>query len=391
MNLQRFLTCVVWLSVLSGCGDEPSAPAPSFTALDSRVASAMESLHLPGVAVCVARGERVIFCRRYGQADLETGRPMTEHTPLLLASITKTVTAVTIMSMVERGLLDLDRPIVGSLDFKLGHPHADAVTLRHLLTHSGGIADSAALGVTFYSIGRDSSIPLADAVRGYFEPGGTYYNADANFLPQAPGTTWSYANQGYSLVGRIGELAAGEDFREACRHAVLEPLRMDHSSLRLDDFSPNEVAVPYHWNGTRHDTYGPYTFADYPNGGLFASAYDIVRFAAAVGTPALLEARGVLGRASREEMLRPYIPAPEVDGTQAIGFIHTEFAGESMYGHDGSEWGVTTFMRIRARDGMAAVVLTNNGVKQGIEPALAILESLFEVGTSLEHAPSRKD
>ncbi|AUX41661.1 uncharacterized protein SOCE26_030830 [Sorangium cellulosum] len=227
-------------------------------------------------------------------------------------------------------------------------------------------------------------IPLGDVARGYFEDGGAYYDAELNFLDQHPGTTWSYANLGYALLGRIGEIAAEDDFREVCSAAVLKPLGMRDSSMRLAELDPDRMAVPYLWDGEEHLTWGQYTFADYPNGGLFASAHDIVRFAAAVGDPALLEARGVLGRASREEMLRPHVAAPEREGTQAIGFVHTELAGEAMYGHDGSEIGVLTSMRIRARDGMAVVLLTNNGQKQDIAPIQAILETLFEAATSLD-------
>ncbi len=382
MTFPRTLAALFLVSFALACGGKPD-PDP-FEQLDQQVTSAMEVMHLPAVAACAARGERILFCRSYGDADIETGREVTEHTPFLLASITKTVTAVATMSLVERGLLELDDHVADRVDFKLGHPHGDALTLRHLLAHTGAIADSPALGLTFYTIGTDPVIPLGDVARGYFEEGGAYYDAELNFLDHAPGTTWAYSNLGYALLGRIGELAAKDDFREVCRDAVLDPLEMADSSMRLAELDPDQMAVPYSWDGESYLSWGQYTFADYPNGGLFASAHDLVRFAAAVGDPELLEARGVLDRASREEMLRPHVVAPEREGRQALGFVHTEVAGEAMYGHDGSELGVMTSMRIRERDGMAVVLLTNNGQKQDVAPIQALIETLFETASALD-------
>lgn len=383
MNLSRPLACALWLATLSACGDD-DPPPPSFTELDSQVATAMEAMHLPGVAVCAAKGDRVLFCRHYGKANLETGQPMTEHTPMMLASIAKAITAVTTVSLVERGKLDLDTPVVNLVDFEMGHPRAASVTPRHLLTHTSAITDNPALGQTFYEVGRDSAIPLAEVVRGYLSPTGPFFDVSANFLPHTPGSAWSYSNQGYSLLGRIGEIAGGAPFHEQCRRTVFTPLGLSKTSMRLGDLKLADMAIPYRWNGTGYDTHGVYTIADYPNGGLFSSAYDIVRFAAAIGDADLLESRGVLDKSSRDTLLTPFIRTPNGESNQALGFVHSTLGTEPVYAHNGAEWGVMAMMDIRVKDGLAAVFLTNSGVTESVEPAYKVMETLFETGSRID-------
>ena len=147
-----------------------------------------------------------------------------------IASISKTVTGVCAMRLVERGLLALDDDI-GPLtervgDFSVRNPrHPDAaITLRMLLSMSSSITDSAVYSNS-YTAG-DSQWSLARFCREYFAPDGCFFSATANYGEAEPGASFAYSNVGAGLVGFLVEAASGQPFADFAEENVLGPLGM---------------------------------------------------------------------------------------------------------------------------------------------------------------------
>jgi CubicO group peptidase (beta-lactamase class C family) len=350
------------------------------TDVDAAAQKALHSAHLPGLAACLVRDGAVAWCKGYGLADVATHRAVTPDTPFLLASVSKVFTATALMQRWEQGDFDLDDDVSRAALFPVRHPDSkQPITYRELLAHVAGVADSSEME-RFYAYGHDPSISLEQVVRGYFVPGGAYYDPDNNFLEGPPGTAHAYSNMGFALLGYLAQRHAGEDLRAWSASSIFEPLGMKHTSWRLADFAHDPPAVPYRHTGNGFVSYGQYTFADYPNGGLRSSARSVARFLAAQANGGELDGHRILKRTTIERMLA--VAYPRLDARQGLAWHHKSLGGDDWAGHTGGEAGVFTEMFMRPRDGTGFVLLTNGDVADpsllsGLEKALvAFAETL---------------
>ena len=227
------------------------------------VLTAMHSAQVPGLAIGIFR-EGIHACAGFGVTSVENPLPVHADTLFQIGSISKTFTATAAMCLVERGKLELDAPIRTYLpDFRLADENAAAtVTLRHLLTHSGGWEDRM----------RDTG-ESDDAVAGLV--------ASLLDVPQmfAPGTNWSYSNTGLTVAGRVIEAVTGKVYDDALHELVLEPLGLDRTFLRPMDVmtyrfatghrpSPSGAQVVRRWIVPRQAR---------PAGGVITSARQLLR------------------------------------------------------------------------------------------------------------------
>src|SRR6266496_1945628 len=115
---------------------------PDIAKIDAYVSAQMQANHIPGVALGLVHNDQIVHLRGFGSAD-STGRAVTPHTPFLLASVSKSFTALAIMQLVEAGKVELDAPVQRYLPwFRLADPAASArITVRHLLNQTSGLAD----------------------------------------------------------------------------------------------------------------------------------------------------------------------------------------------------------------------------------------------------------
>lgn len=235
--------------------------------LQSLLDNEAQSLHVPGAAVGVLfdGAEHVLTT---GVTSVDAPSPVTGDTLFQIGSTTKTITATAAMHLVEHGQLALDGRVRQYLpDFKLADERAaDELTIRHLLTHTGGFLGDIDDGESW-----DTSA-LADAIGIYDQ------------LPQLfpPGMLASYNNAGFRLLGHIIEVVCGEPYENAIKRIVLDPLGMSSSF-----FFPWEAATRSHAVGHAVRDSGPQVahtwglFRDgMAEGGLASSVRDQLRYAA---------------------------------------------------------------------------------------------------------------
>ena len=184
------------------------------------------------------------------------------------------------------------------------------------------------------------------------DPQGTYYSTD-NWASAAPGTEYNYSNVGSAYAGHLVQLLSGEDFAARSRSQIFEPLNLQDTAWRLSELDLDTVAMPYDYGGGSYTPLEHYTFADYPNGGLRASACDMARFLSsqAAGGAPLLDAATV------ELMQTPTYP--DLNGTQGLGWYQENIGPGTWMGHSGGEAGVFTEAYYRLDDGVGFVLLTN--------------------------------
>ena len=216
------------------CAHAPAVAADAADAGTQRLEAALTAHaaagHIPAVAVgIVKQGALVRHCVA-GTRRLETGWAADEQSIFQIASISKTVTGVCAMRLVERGLLALDDDIaplterVGTFSVRNPRHPTAAITLRMLLSHTSSITDSAVYSNS-YTAG-DSQWSLARFCREYFAPDGCFFSATANYGEAEPGASFAYSNVGAGLVGFLVEAASGQPFADFAEENVLGPLGM---------------------------------------------------------------------------------------------------------------------------------------------------------------------
>src|SRR6184192_3535553 len=117
---------------------------PDIASIDAYISAQMQANHIPGVALGLVHNDQIVHLRGFGTAD-QSGRAVTPQTPFILASVSKSFTALAIMQLVEAGKVELDAPVQRYLPaFQVADPVASAqITVRHLLQHTSGIPGTA--------------------------------------------------------------------------------------------------------------------------------------------------------------------------------------------------------------------------------------------------------
>jgi len=255
-------------------GPARAIPPQKLEAIETAVSRTMSQTGVPGISLAVATAGEVRMANGYGLADVENNVPAKASTVYRLASLSKPITAVAVLQLVEKGLLDLDAPIQRYCPAFPEKPWS--VSARQLLAHLGGIRHYA------------ESEPVNTRRFTSLTDGLALFKDDP--LAVEPGTRYLYSTYGYNLLGCAAEGASGRPFAEYLRERVFGPSGMERT--RPDDV---RALIPNRAQGYVREASGELTnsaLADMshkvPGGGLVGTAPDLARFAAALAGGSLL-------------------------------------------------------------------------------------------------------
>ena len=192
--------------------------SPDLDAVDRYIERQMAANRVQGLALAITRGDEVIYLKGYGTAG--NGKPMTPHTQLYIASLSKGFTALAVMELVEESKIGLDEPVRAYLpDFTTTDRRLSGqITVRELLNQTSGLADA---GFPAYTLPQPDS--LEERIRSL---------RDARLVSK-PGTEFHYTDPNYAVLARVFEMASGKPFGEYLRDRVFSPLEMGHTTSVL--------------------------------------------------------------------------------------------------------------------------------------------------------------
>ncbi len=272
-----------------------------------------------GVVVIVKDGE-VLLQKGYGYADVEKRRPVDpERTLFRAGSVGKLFTETAVMQLVEQGKLDLDAPIDAYLGFKVAEAFGKPVTLRNLITHTGGFEEL--LNGLMYS--DPNKLPsLEDFVKR---------TRPVRIFP--PGEVPSYCNYCLALAGYIVQRVSGETFDDYLDHHIFEPLGMQHSTFRqpLPEKFAADMSKGYDVAS------GPATYFELvgpaPAGSITATGADMARF---MIEHLRAEESGALLQPQTARLMHnaSFQTTPPVNG-MALGFFQADRNGQRIIEHGG--------------------------------------------------------
>ena len=332
--------------------------------------------NVPGAALAIAKDGRLVLAKGYGLANVESQEPAAPDTLFRIASISKPITAIAVLQLVEEGLLTLDDRVFQILhEFRPPEgadmdPRLDDITVRHLLQHSGGWNPDQSYDPMFNTamveaeLGIPKPISCSDVIRFMLgQP-----------LDSDPGTEYAYSNFGYCLLGRVIEEKSGKPYEEYVKERVLAPMGISrmHIGGTLPRDRADREATYYGFPGQRlAPSVVPNTpqFVPWPDGGFHlraldahggwvASAIDLVRFATSVDGS---NPPQIIGPHSLQLMVaRP--AAPLWQGSSyyyGMGWLVRPEGDDANWWHDGSLPG-TYALLVRTHHGLAWAVIFNS-------------------------------
>lgn len=343
-SMKLIIVAFIGLVGLGACSKDTPPPPPAegndLERVDDMVYRYMSQNAVPGITLAVSRNGKLVYAKAYGFADRESGDRMTTNTRSRISSISKSVTSIAIMKLMEEGKLSLDDRIFGDgsilgNDFGSQRPyrtHITSLTVKHCLSHHVGGWGNASNDPT----GMQNSLDAPQLIS---------WIIDNVNLSNAPGTSYAYSNVGFMILGRVIEKISGKSYEQYVKDAILSPIgitTMEIGGNTLADQKPNESkyhhASAYTSNFARRDA----------NGGWIATATDLARLFVHVDgfstVPDLLESSTIQTMTTPPFNYRQY----------ALGFN----INGSTWSHGGSFSGSRSHW-IRTASGFCAAIMVN--------------------------------
>ncbi|RYE65401.1 MAG: class A beta-lactamase-related serine hydrolase, partial [Oxalobacteraceae bacterium] len=304
--LNKISAAIGLIAVMGGFNHSANARTPSVAdaenktvAIEQLIQSEMAARDIPGLQLAIVQNGKIVFTGAYGLANRETSAPVTNKTIFRINSISKAVTGVAAMQLVEAGKLDLDAPISTYLEEL---PEAwSGVTVRQALTHTSGLPE----------IVDDNTRPID----GLVDPDASWARVQQNPLTFPPGAGYRYSQTNYVAMGKIIEKLSGKSFSDFVRERQFNKVGMKQTRFAYPISTKPDLAELYTHLTLKFDgmrTVGadrsetafvrqePWTSAQLlPIGGIQSTAIDLAKWVIAI------QKLQLVNKSSLEELWKP--------------------------------------------------------------------------------------
>ncbi len=308
--------------------------------IDSYVTSQMGKMHAPGIGLGVVRDGQVFYVQGYGVKNPQ-GDPVEADTPFLLASMTKSFTALAVMQLVEAGQLELDEPVQTYLPwFDVETEGAGPqITVRHLLNQVSGIPTASGL------VPPKPDDTLEQRIRDLVDIE----------LSQPVGEVFQYANHNYNALGLLIEKISGLSYGDYVKAHIFQPLQMERSYADQRSAEAAGLSAGYQSVfGLPALAHFEFPMADLPAGILLATPADVAKYLQMY----LSEGNGPNGQLLSQAGIASMWQT-EKGNPYGMGWIVS--GGGSRVEHGGDYYNYSTYMLLEPNEGLGVVILTNMG------------------------------
>ena len=316
--------------------------------LDGYMPYALHSGDIAGATVAVVQNGQLLTARGYGYADVAKRKPVDPVETLFRpGSVSKLITWTAVMQLVDQGRLDLDTDVNSYLDFRIPPRDGKPVTLRNIMTHTGGFEE---VGKDLINYDQHAPMSLGDYLKRY--------------VPErifAPGTTPAYSNWATTLAGYIVERKSGLPFDDYVEQRIFAPLGMNDSTFRqpLPTRLQPRMATGYLQASDEPSAFE--TVVPAPAGAMTSTATDMAKFMLAH----LQGGKGLLSPQAWKTMHdSPLSIIPPLNRME-LGFFETNVNGRQVNAHLGDTQGFHTSLHLFMNEGVGFFVSFNSGGKEG--------------------------
>ena len=334
--------------------------------LENYIFERMSDARIVGLSTALIKDNQVIYSRGFGFRDFERGTSPTADTIYCIGSVTKPFTALAIMQLHEKGVLNIDDPVSDYIAFEV-KPRGESIRIRHLLSHTSGLSS---LGYAEATLGAvtstyDNWFPICSPKDLL-----VFMNGSEDWTLSKPGERYGYLNEGYILLGALIEKVTGQEYMKYVKDKILDKLGMDRSTFLEDEVQIlGDVAVPYvnSEDGAKIPTRYPYgqMIAD---GGLMSTTKDLTKFVRMIISGGILDDVRIASKSSISDMITPKIRIDEKPFTPGesvhygYGFrIRSDFIGRNLLYHSGSVFGSSAHISLIPDEKIGVIILCNGG------------------------------
>ncbi len=323
-----------------------------------------ETLPIPGFSVVVADKEGIVFSSGYGVEIAGTNIPMTDRSINAIGSLTKSFTAMAILQLVDKGLVDLDACVTEYIPWfrTMNKDLSDLITIRMLLSMSSGIPR---IDDWVYRMSRNED-SLEKGVRSL---------ASASINRQ-PGESFAYSNENYNILGLVIEMISGKSYAEFMQQEVLAPMDMNKSTT--DFFNKSNIYKNGELTGGHNlqfDKYIPseikFSMEALPAGSFFrTNAKDLGNYLQTLLNEGVYKGEKIISRESFSQLWTPEVSYPSLSikmgGTgefesYCMGWVKSSIEGREMIHHGGEVQQMSSFTMLDPDRGIGVSILYNAG------------------------------
>ena len=312
--------------------------AADLALIDKKISAYMSSPEVPGLSIAISKDDRLVYAEGFGNADAGNNEHVSPNHLFRIASISKTVTSVAILDLVEAGKLKVDDKVFGEhalLGTRYGtSPYSDGVkkiTVRHLLQHVSGWSMQGG-DPMFSQPGMNQSQLIG-------------WVLDNRPLKHAPGSSYEYLNFGYCVLGRVIEAVTGQSYEAHVRGGVLKACGIARMQLGHDTLAERIAGEVMYYGAGAYDMEVRRMDA---NGGWIATPIDLLRLLARTD-----------GFGKRADLLEPATEADMSKGSKANpSYGEGSIVDPAYRGHNGAMPGTIAFL-VRRNDGFSFAVTAN--------------------------------
>src|SRR6184192_1833444 len=363
---------------LASCGSRSSQPTYDAAIQEGKTA-AQELINqgASAVAIALVDDKRIIWSQGFGLADRDTGQMPTHSTMFGVGSVSKMFATIAVMKLVDRGVVDLDTPLVTYLPaFRMASSGYENITVRMLLNHSSGFP------------GTDSrNMVIRSPVPGYLDQ--VLHTLSMSRLKDPPGYMSVYCNDGFTITAALVEAMTGKSYVQFVQDEILTPLGMANTRYPLSAFSAGSYAKAY-VNGAAKPQEFVNTLA---SGAVYSTADDMARIAmmllggGRVGTTRILSSASVADMAA-DQTIGSFDPIHNNSFAFGLGWDSVSQPGLAAVGFDGrakggdsNDYGAAIIVSPQAQLGIVVIAALGNGSARAIAIAeRVLLRALYENG-----------
>lgn len=339
--------------------------------LEPLIKQVMRQANMPGFAIAIVEGDKVVYSAGFGLRNLNSKEPITPRSLFHMASITKPFVATSVMQLWEQGKIDLDAPVAIYLPyFRMADERYKKITVRQMLGHISGMPD-----VQDYEWDK----PQYDD--GALE---RYVKSLASLpLIAEPGTRRQYSNIAFEVLGDVIAKVSGISFEDYVQKNILEPLGMTESTLLVKKTDPKLLTSP-HVRGSSYEVevskVFPYNRMHSPSSTLYSNVEDMSRWAIANMNGGELRGRRIL-RASTYDVM--WKPTGELLPQVGISWFLNKYKEHRVVTHSGGDTGFVSNLVLLPDQKIAVVMMSN----YDRAPLRALTNAALDVALGLKPDP----
>lgn len=333
MKLNIFTVCIVFSVLCSLNACRVGKPG----SIEAIVQHAVEQFEIPGIVAYIKKDGQAPLIAAAGVSDVESGQALKDTDQFRIYSITKSLTALVTLQLIEEGVLSFDDTVDKWLPESVvgGVPNHDQMTVRQLLSHSSGAYDYLGSEIEGISPFFAQLLASPEARTHWYTPQ-ELIDFSTQFPPYfAPGEGATYSNTGYVMMGLMIEAATGNKIEEEIHARIIDPLGL-HSTYFETPETPPKYVTGYQLmeDGELLNLSGSNTSYAWAAGGVISNIHDLGRYADALFSGELLQPE------SYTEMFTFFIPDSNIEGKYwGLGLVQRDVPVGQVYASTGEAGG----------------------------------------------------